>query len=264
MNVLPKIDMPAKAEQQTASEPEPEVAESVLPESGDGNMELIDELHQEKQVDFEDILTVTERDVPEEDDVFGDPPAPKVTPLDVSEAAELAEEPEEFPVKKGKRKYTRKAPMSEKQKEHLARIRKIAVEKRKAEKERKIKEKEDAVIEKAEKKILEEDAVIEKAEKKILAKQRKEEEKQHQAEQHNNKKAQEIINNESKPQNGFTKADLDSAVLSAISQYDTLRKQEKKEKRAHEAKVREEEKMRATLARAIQPQSKSNPTSTGK
>ena len=135
-------------------EPEPEVAESVLPESGDGNMELIDELHQEKQVD--DIITVTERDVPEEDDVFGEPPTPKVTPLDASEAAEPAEEqPEEFPAKKGKRKYTRKAPMSEKQKEHLARIRKIAVEKRKAEKERKIKEKEEAVIEKAEKKILE-------------------------------------------------------------------------------------------------------------
>jgi len=235
MNVLPEIVMPSKepepAEQQTA-----EVDESVLPESGDGNMELIDELHQEKQVD--DIITVTERDVPEEDDVFGEPPTPKVTPLD-DEPAE--EQPEEFPAKKGKRKYTRKAPMSEKQKEHLARIRKIAVEKRKAEKERKIKEKEEAVIEKAEKKILE--------------KKRKEEEKQH-VEQ---KKAQEIINNESKPQNGFTKADLDSAVLSAISQYDTLRKQEKKEKRAKEAKAREEEKMRATLARAIQPQ-KVNPS----
>ena len=235
MNVLPEIVMPSKE-----PEPEPEVAESILPESGDGNMELIDELHQEKQVD--DIITVTERDVPEEDDVFGEPPTPKVTPLDASEAAEPAEEqPEEFPAKKGKRKYTRKAPMSEKQKEHLARIRKIAVEKRKAEKERKIKEKEEAVIEKAEKKILE--------------KKRKEEEKQH-VEQ---KKAQEIINNESKPQNGFTKADLDSAVLSAISQYDTLRKQEKKEKRAKEAKAREEEKMRATLARAIQPQ-KVNPS----
>ena len=247
MNVLPKIDMPSK-------EPEPEpaseaaVAESVLPESGDGNMDLIDELHEEKQVDFDDIVTVTERDVPEEDDVFGDPPAPKVTPLDSSHETQgmsSDETQEEFPVKKGKRKYTRKAPMSEKQKEHLARIRKIAVEKRKAEKERKIKEKEDAVIEKAEKKILE--------------KQRKEEEKQHVAEHQQKKKAQEIINNESKPQNGFTKADLDSAVLSAISQYDTLRKQEKKEKRAQEAKAREEEKMRATLARAIQPQ-KVNPS----
>ena len=236
MNVLPKIDMPSKAEQQT--EPEPEVDESVLPESGDGNMDLIDELHQEKQVDFEDIVTVTERDVPEEDDVFGDPPAPKVTPLD----DEPAEEPEEFPVKKGKRKYTRKAPMSEKQKEHLARIRKIAVDKRKAEKERKIKEKEEAVIEKAEQKILE--------------KKRKEEEKQHVAEQ---QVKQQQVKQVAKPQNGFTKADLDSAVLSAISQYDTLRKQEKKEKRAHEAKAREEEKMRATLARAIQPQ-QANPS----
>jgi len=228
--------MPSK-EPEPEPEPEPEVSESVLPESGDGNMELIDELHQEKQVDFEDIVTVTERDVPEEDDVFGDPPAPKVTPLD----DELAEQPEEFPVKKGKRKYNRKAPMSEKQKEHLARIRKIAVEKRKAEKERKIKEKEEAVIEKAEKKILE--------------KKRKEEEKQHVVEQ----QAKEQVKQQSKPQNGFTKADLDSAVLSAISQYDTLRKQEKKEKRAQEAKAREEEKMRATLARAIQPQ-QANPS----
>ena len=243
MNVLPEIVMPAKEPEPEPAEPA--VAESVLPESGDGNMDLIDELHEEKQVDFDDIVTVTERDVPEEDDVFGDPPAPKVTPLDSPQgmAEPAPEEPEEFPVKKGKRKYTRKAPMSEKQKEHLARIRKIAVEKRKAEKERKIKEKEEAVIEKAEKKILE--------------KQRKQEVKQH-VEQ---KKAQEIINNESKPQNGFTKADLDSAVLSAISQYDTLRKQEKKEKRLQEAKAREEEKMRATLARAIQPQqvSKSDP-----
>jgi len=232
-NVLPIIEMPAK-------EPEPEpVPEKVLPETGDGNMDIINEI-QEKKVEFQDdIINVEERDVPSEDEVFTDPPPPKMKPI--LDQPEEPEQPSEFePAKKGKRKYTRKAPMSDKQKEHLARIRKIAIEKRKAEKERKIKEKEEAVIEKAEKKILE--------------KKRKEEEK----ELLEQKKQQELINNPPPQkviqQNTFTKEDLDNAVLSAITQYDTLRKQQKKEKRQREAKEREEEKMRATLQRAIQPQ----------
>lgn len=238
-NVLPVIEMPAK-------EPEPEpVPEKVLPETGDGNMDIINEI-QEKKVEFlgrhpqeDDIINVEEREVPSEDEVFTDPPAPKMKPILQVESVE--EQPNEFePAKKGKRKYTRKAPMSDKQKEHLARIRQIAIEKRKAEKERKIKEKEEAVIAKAEKKILE---------------------KKHKAEQ----KEAELINSPPPPpqqkviqQNGFTKADLDNAVLSAITQYDTLRKQEKKEKREREAKQREEDKMRATLQRAIQPQQHRN------
>jgi hypothetical protein len=238
-NVLPVIEMPAK-------EPEPEpVKENVLPETGDGNMDIINEI-QEKKVEFDDdIINVEEREVPSEDEVFTDPPAPKMKPILDEQPEQPEEQPNEFePKKKGKRKYTRKAPMSDKQKEHLARIRQIAIEKRKAEKERKIKEKEEAVIAKAEKKILE--------------KKRKEEQKE-----------QELINNPPPQtegglrqkvvqQNGFTKEDLDNAVLSAITQYDTLRKQQKKEKRAQEAKQREEEKMRATLQRAIQPQQQRN------
>ena len=247
-NVLPVIEMPAKEPEPEPVKPEVGTAkENVLPETGDGNMDIIDQL-QEKKVEFEDnIITVDEREVPSEDEVFTERPAPKMKPIVVEEeeALEIEElpngQPNEFePARKGKRKYVRKAPMSEKQKEHLARIRQIAIEKRKAEKERKIKEKEEAVIEKAEKKILE--------------KKKKEEEKEY-SEQ---KKQQELINNPPQQkvvqQNGFTKEDLDNAVLSAITQYDTLRKQEKKEKRAREAKQREEEKMRATLQRAIQPQ----------
>lgn len=254
-NVLPVIEMPAKEPepQAVALQGEP-VKENVLPETGDGNMDILDQL-QEKKVEFEDnIITVDEREIPSEDEVFTERPAPKMKPIVVEEEA-LEQQSTEFePARKGKRKYVRKAPMSEKQKEHLARIRQIAIEKRKAEKERKIKEKEEAVIEKAEKKILE--------------KKKKEEEKEY-SEQ---KKQQELINNPPQQtegglrqtegglrqkvvqQNGFTKEDLDNAVLSAITQYDTLRKQEKKEKRAREAKQREEEKMRATLQRAIQPQ----------
>jgi len=238
-NVLPVIEMPAKEPEPEPVKPEVVTAkENVLPETGDGNMDILDQL-QEKKVEFEDnIIDIQEREVPEEDEVFTERPAPKMKPIVVEEEPE---QPNEFePAKKGKRKYVRKQPMSEKQKEHLARIRQIAIEKRKAEKERKIKEKEEAVIAKAEKKILE--------------KKRKEEEKEY-LEQ---KKQQELINNPPQQkvvqQNSFTKEDLDNAVLSAITQYDTLRKQQKKEKRVQEAKQREEEKMRATLQRAIQPQ----------
>ena len=220
-------------------EPEPEpLPDNVLPESGDGNMDLIDTLHAEAEQESDDIITVEERDIPEEDDVFGEAPPPRVKPL-------TEEQPTEFnpaqgtcgEPKKGKRKYTRKAPMSDKQKEHLAKIRQIAIEKRKAEKERKIKEKEEAVIAKAEKKILEKKLKEEKAEQEVINSQLKEP----------------VIQ-----QNGFTKQDLDSAVLSAISQYDTLRKQQKKEKREAQAKEMKEAKMRETLARAIQPQQPTN------
>jgi len=234
-NVLPVIEMPKPPE------PEPEeISDNKIPElstEDNGNMELIDSLMKEDISVDDDIIRVDEREIPSEDEVFNDPP-PKVKSVSLEEQEE-PEEPSEFPQKKGKRKYTRKAPMSDKQKEHLAKIRKIAQEKRKAEKERKQKEKEEAVIEKAEKRILE--------------KKKKQEEK-FEKEQH------EKINSVKPPkvQNGFTKEDLDNAVLSAISQYDTLRKQQKKEKRELDKKKMEEEKMRATLARAIQPQQRQN------
>ena len=239
-SVLPVIEMPKKE-----AEPEPmpsQSPENKLPEQA-GNMELIDQLMEEKEVDLteDDIINIEESETPEEDDVFSDPPPPRVAPV-----LEEDEQPNEFtPIgekKKGKRKYTRTKPMSDKQKTHLAKIRQIAIEKRKAEKERKLKEKEEAVIAKAEKKILD----------------KKKKEEQAQAEQEKPKlrseKPQAVIQ-----QNGFTKDDLDNAVLSAISQYDTLRKQRKKEKVENESKQREEDKMRATLARAIQPQKTAAP-----
>ena len=232
-------------------EPEP-TPDNVLPEQ-QGNMELIDNIMAStaESEDKDDIITVEERDIPDEDDVFGEAPPPRVKPLEV----EQEQEPTEFnpapgtcgEPKKGKRKYTRKAPMSDKQKEHLAKIRKIAIEKRKAEKERKIKEKEEEVIAKAEKKIL--------AEKEKKLKKEKEEQEviNSQLSKATDVKKEPVIQ-----QNGFTKQDLDNAVLSAISQYDTLRKQQKKEKREAQIKEREQAKMRETLARAIQPQQPTN------
>ena len=214
---MPKIEMPAPPE------PEPQV----LPDSGDASdKELIKELLDESPEEniSTDIVEVEERDIPSEDDVFDDPP-PSVKPLKEPEFSEL---PEEKP--KGKRKYTRKAPMSEKQKAHLERIRKIAQEKKKAERERKAKEKEEAKIK--------------KQKEKELQKEKEEAEK---------------INNTPPPAQPqaqyFTKEDLDKAVLNAVSTYDTYRKAQKKEKRERLAKEEADRKMKETIQRAIQPQS---------
>ena len=229
-SVLPIIEMPKEEKEEPKP---PEIPDNKLPEQ-EGNMELIDELMKENTNDLpdDDIITVDEREIP--DEVFSDRPAPKVAPV-----LEEPEEPvNEFTPKKGKRKYVRKAPMSDKQKEHLAKIRKIAQDKRKLERERKAKEKEDKLVEKAEQKILQK-----KQKEEELSKPKPEPEPK-------------IV---AKVNNGFTKEDLDSAVLSAISQYDTLRKQQKKEKRESQIKKNEEEKMRATLARAIQPQARTAP-----
>lgn len=233
-NVLPIIEMPKPPE------PEPEqISDKKIPElskEDNGNMELIDSLMKEDLSDDlsdDDIIKVDEREIPSEDEVFEDRP-PKIKSVSLEESSE-------FPQSKGKRKYTRKAPMSDKQKEHLAKIRKIAQEKRKAEKEKKQKEKEEAVIEKAEKRILE------KKKKEEQATQRQTQKEEH-----------EKINSVNRVQNGFTKKDLDDAVLSAISQYDTLRKQEKKEKKELEKKKLEQERMRKTIERAIQPQQPQN------
>ena len=230
--------MPKPKELQAKQAEKTPVPENKLPEQ-QGNMDIINTLHEEANQDdddYDDIIRVDEREIPSEDEVFNDPP-PKIKSLSLEED----EEPNEFnSQKKGKRKYTRKAPMSDKQKEHLAKIRKIAQEKRKAEKERKQKEKEEAVIEKAEKRILE--------------KKKKEEQKLEKEQKEQHEKINHSYSAKVTQVNGFTKEDLDNAVLSAITQYDTLRKQQKKEKKELEKKKLEEEKMRATLQRAIQPQ----------
>ena len=221
--VLPAIEMP-KIEHEE---------QQIIPDSGDiGDREMISELLDESNDNggniSHDIIDVEEREIPEEDEVFGDPPS--VKPLKEPEFSELPEK------KTGKRKYTRKNPMSQKQKDHLARIRKIAQEKKLKEKESKQKKKEEEVERKLEEKIL---------------KKKREEQQQH---------------NEPPPAQpqrtatttGFTQEDLDKAVLNAVSTYDTYRKAQKKEKKERLQKDAEEKKMRDTIQRAIQP---SAPTS---
>ena len=239
--LLPTIEI--QKPQTNLPEPAPEGAK--LPETD--NMDLMDDIvsQSEDKPDDRDIINIEEREIPDEDEVFladsKERTPQKIAPVIEDNQQTNLETPSEFPEKRTKRKYVRKAPMSDKQRNHLAKMREIASEKRRLERERKAKEKEEAIVAKAEKKILEKKK---KEEEDSLKIQRAEQDK---------------INNPPprgqvpEKVNGFTKEDLDSAVLSAISQYDTLRKQQKKEKREAEKKRAEEDKMKATLARAINP-----------
>ena len=233
---LPTIEMPAPP-----PEPIQEKPEKIHSEVEDD----LPEIAEIKGKDPNDELIIDDISDEEEDDIFDElaapkPRAPKVQPI--------TEEPiNEFDTKpKGKRKYVRKAPMSDKQKDHLAKIRKIASEKRLKEREAKAQAKEDELVS--------------KAEAKILAKKKKKEEEELRAEDE-----EEIITptpRKSKTkatplsQNSFTKDDLDDAVLSAITSYDQLRKREKAAKKIQQQKNLEEEKMKRVIQQAIQPQLK--------
>jgi len=238
-NVLPIIKMPAK---------EPEPPPPPMLENPDGDKHLIDKIEESldsKSDDEEDIINIEPRDIPNEEDVFTNPPSIKPIVNDQPEQPPTEEPPSEFQPK-GKRKYVRKAPMSEKQKAHLERIRKIAAEKKKIRKQ----EKEE-----------------QQAQDKLLLQQKKQEEQDKKEEQKRlkeEKKIQEEVNKrlykpepEQKqgvtPQNFFTKEDMESAMLSAITSYDAVRKKQKQEKKERLAKEAQEAQMRRTLENAIRP-----------
>ena len=225
---MPTIEMPS-------AEPEP----PDTPVSETDNKDIIDEIMEE--IDNDDgsdhIIEVTEREIPNEEEVFAEPPTPRVEPVVNTEFIDPNE-------KKGKRKYTRKAPMSEKQKEHLAKIRKIAQEKRKAEKERKAQEKE-------EKEML-------KAEERLLKKKKAKEEKAQEQTASQPPPAQPVQHNQHNQQSSgvkyFTEDDLNKAVLGAVHTYDTYRKAQKKEKKAKQVEEARNQQMRRTIQNAITPQ----------
>jgi len=234
---MPQIQMPEK-------EPEPEpVQEQVTERNEPNDKQLIqniqDEMMDDLPSDNDEIIEVTERNIPSEDDVFSEP-TPKVKPIIQDE-----EEPvTEFEKPKGKRKYTRKAPMSDKQKAHLEKIRKISLEKRAQKKLEREEEKKRKEEEKEEARIL-------KAQERLLQKQKKE---------------QDRINNENnvkkpepRPQALFTQQDMEKAMYSAIASYETVRKKQKEEKKQQELANAREAQMRRTLEQAIRPQQPQDP-----
>jgi len=230
MNIMPKIEMPTPP-------PEP-IKEPVVKI----HSEVEDDLP-ELQIDLVEVKeeVVVEEDSEDDQEIFGEAPL-KVIPVEPELKNEFSQ-----PVKKGKRKYERKAPMSDKQKEHLAKIRVIASEKRAKERERKAQEKEDALVAKAEKKILDKQKKQVEAQEAQL--QRKIEQEKPAVTQENVQSKGSVLQ-----QNSFTKDDLDSAVLSAITSYDQLRKKQKAEKKIQQKKDEEEEKMKRVIQNAIAPQ----------
>tara|TARA_R110000823_G_scaffold895_2_gene3652 strand:- start:279 stop:998 length:720 start_codon:yes stop_codon:yes gene_type:complete len=226
MNIMPQIEMP-KASPEPESEPITKI-----------HSEVDDDVMAELDVEVKGEIQVDEQS---DEEIFGDAPL-KVVPVEPEITTEFTE-----PVKKGKRKYERKAPMSDKQKDHLAKIRVIASEKRAKERERKAQEKEDALVEKAQKKI------EEKNRKKQVEAQ--EAQLQRKTDQENVASTQQVPPSKATPlsQNSFTKDDLDSAVLSAITSYDTLRKKQKADKKVQQFKDAEEAKMKRVIQNAIQP-----------
>jgi len=221
---MPKIEMPT---------PPPEPIKEPITKI---HSEVEDDLP-ELDVEVKEEVVVVEEDSEDDQEIFGDAPL-KVIPVEPEITNEFSAP------KKGKRKYERKAPMSDKQKEHLAKIRVIASERRAKERERKAQEKEDALVAKAEKKILDKKKKSEEAE----LQRKSDEEKSYVTQENVQSKATPLS------QNSFTKDDLDSAVLSAITSYDQLRKKQKAEKKIQQKKDEEEAKMKRVIQNAIAPQ----------
>ena len=245
---LPTIMMPKKVE----PEPEPE------PTPNEIHSEVDDDLPEVKSLGAKEVtneLVIEDVESSEDEDPFDEPPppkprAPQVKPV-LTGGADVDEEPSnEFSDKSrpsvGKRKYVRKAPMSDKQKDHLAKIRKIASEKRLKEREAKA--------------LAKEEELIAKAEAKILKRKKKEEEAKAQLQDESDEEIIAPTQRKSKShttplqQNSFTKEDMENAMLSAVSSYDQLRKKEKAEKKIQQQKNIEQEKMKRIIQTAIQPQ----------
>lgn len=252
--ILPVIEM-----DKPAAEEEPLPQETNLPEIPN-DKQLIDQIQEDLLNEIseghcggsdDEIIQVDERIIPDEDDVFGEPPPPRVKPI--TAASEAVEEqtvpPAEFEQKTGKRKYTRKAPMSEKQKLHLDKIRKISLEKRK---EKKIQKE----LEKKRKEEEKEEQRINKAAEKLLAKQQKQEVPSPRTAD----REAAVVHSVKQPAGQtFTRQDMEEAMFSAISSYETIRKKNKEEKKKEELAAARQNQMRRTLEQAIKPQSAPDP-----
>jgi len=226
----------------------PEVVDNFEPDENDMNI----------KVEVEDLSDDDEGDVPVDEPTTIDTttdtieevmpkPKSKKEKLNVNEVFDLPKEtpiqPIETPpanVKLTKKGVPRKKrpPMSEehKQKLALAREKAMAARKKKA----------------ADKKVAK---ALELEEKELLKKQK------HKRVQKLKEEVEEDIKpNEPKPNgNFFTKEQLEEAQLNAIMNYEKIRKTRKAEKKEKQKKDMEEEALKQTIRRAVQPQQEYNP-----
>ena len=219
---LPTIQMPEPV-------PEPEVFPATSAKIID-NIENREPDSNESEMVVQDISSDEEDSKPieseKEEDVFKD--APSIKPI-------VDEEIPEIPEKKERKKYERKKPMSDKQKAHLEKIRKIASEKRKVAREEKAKLKEEADIKKAEEKI------------------KKQQEKKEQ-DAKDKLKAEEADELKQASSRIYSQMDLEEAMVNAVSTYDTLRKERKVQKKKLQAEEAQKTAQKNMISRAIQPQ----------
>ena len=189
----------------------------------------------------EEELVIEEEDKPDEPQIFDKPK--EVEQVEQLEQESLAKEIGE-PVKeaKGKRKYERKKPMSQKQLDHLAKIRAIGVEKRKVRAE-----------EAKQKKLLDQES---QAEERLLKKKEKEEDDKILKEAKAKKSA--MVKGVSAPLNqsvplAYSQADLEKAMLKAVETYDTQRKVRKVAKKKKQAEDLKESNKMKVIQNAINP-----------
>ena len=194
----------------------------------------------------EEELVIEEEDKPDEPQIFDKPQ----TNLEVEVAQHEQLEQESLskeigePVKeaKGKRKYERKKPMSQKQLDHLAKIRAIGVEKRKVRAE-----------EAKQKKLLDQES---QAEERLLKKKEKEEDdkilKEAKAKKSEMAKGVSAPLNHSVPL-AYSQEDLEKAMLKAVETYDTQRKVRKVAKKKKQAEDLKESNKMKVIQNAINP-----------
>ena len=184
----------------------------------------------------EEELVIEEEDKPDEPEIFDKPK--EVEQVEQVEQESLAKEIGE-PVKeaKGKRKYERKKPMSQKQLDHLAKIRAIGVEKRKVRAE-----------EARQKKLLDQES---QAEERLLKKKQKEEDDKILKEAKEVKLKKSVVN-QSVPL-AYSQEDLEKAMLKAVETYDTQRKVRKVAKKKKQAEDLKESNKMKVIQNAINP-----------
>ena len=227
----------------------PEVVDNFEPEENDMNIKVEVE---DVSDDDEDIPTSAETTTETIEDVMPKPKSKKEK-LNVNEVFDLPKEtpiqPIETPtnVKLTKKGVPRKKrpPMSEEHKQKLALAREKAMESRK-------KKAADKKVQKALE--LEEKELLKKQKHKRVQKLKEEVE------------ATESPNGEEAPpqptksnSNFFTKEQLEEAQLNAIINYEKIRKTRKAEKKEQQKKDMEQEALKQTIRRAVQPQQEFNP-----
>lgn len=215
----------------------PEVKMDFIPSDnesdGEDNIEEnIEDFNEDKDISQEEIQEeeVVEKVVPKAKSKRED--------MNVNEIFNMPDQPQEEVklTKKGKPRKKR-PPMTEAHKEKLKLAREKAMAARKAKAQERKENKE-----------------LEKQEKELLKKQ-----KVKRVQKLKEEVEEDIPSKPIQKEQAFTKKDLEEAQLQAIMNYEKIRKERKKDKQERLKKEAEEEKVRATLRRAVAPQQEYNP-----